>query len=306
MSIDGSAVTAPAAPSVTFALVDVFAERPLTGNPLAVVPDADWLDVEQMRGIARELNQVETTFLVAPSRPDADRRLRSFTAAGAEVEGAGHNALGAWLWLATTGELGHESARTWSQEIGGEVLPVEVTRRGDEDIVVTMDQSPPQFAPALSDRCLLVSALGLDERDLDPSLPTQVVDTGAGHLLVGLTGAGVVDRVVVDQHALREVLRLAGGEGCYVYAAPTKPDDMQAYARFFNPTMGIIEDPATGTAAGPLAAALVSYGRAAPGDIVILQGQAMGRPSRLRVHVDRDRIRLSGSGIVVGHGTLRV
>jgi PhzF family phenazine biosynthesis protein len=303
---DGPAVTGPVEPSVTFALVDVFADRPLTGNPLAVVPDADWLDIEQMRRIARELNQVETTFLLAPRRADADRRLRSFTAAGAEVEGAGHNALGAWLWLAATGALDHEIVSTWSQEIGGDVLTVEITRRGAQDIVVTMDQSAPRFGPALVDRRPLLSALGLDEQDLDPRLPTQVVDTGAGHLLVALADPGVLDRVVVDQHALHDVLRLAGGEGCYVYAAPPNSDDVQAYARFFNPTMGIVEDPATGTAAGPLAAALVRHGRVQPGDVVIVQGQAIGRPSRLRVHVAGDRVRLSGSGIVSGRGSLRV
>jgi trans-2,3-dihydro-3-hydroxyanthranilate isomerase len=303
---DGPAATGVVEPSVTFALVDVFADRPLTGNPLAVVPDADWLDIEQMRRIARELNQVETTFLLAPRRADADRRLRSFTAAGAEVEGAGHNALGAWLWLAATGALDHEIVSTWSQEIGGDVLAVEITRRGDQDILVTMDQSAPRFGPALVDRRPLLSSLGLDEQDLDPSLPTQVVDTGAGHLLVALADPGILDRVVVDQHALRDVLRLAGGEGCYVYAAPPNSDDVQAYARFFNPTMGIVEDPATGTAAGPLAAALVRHGRVKPADVVIMQGQAIGRPSRLRVHVAGDRVRLSGSGIVSGRGTLRV
>ncbi len=294
----------PAGPSVTFALVDVFADRPLTGNPLAVVPDADWLDIEQMRRIARELNQVETTFLLAPRRADADRRLRSFTAVGAEVEGAGHNALGAWLWLAAAGRLG-SAAGTWSQEIGSDVLPVEITRRGDQEIVVTMDQSAPRFASERSERPRLAGALGLDERDFDPTLPVQVVDTGAGHLLVPVADPGVVDKVVVEPSALREVLRLAGGEGCYVYAAP-RSHEVQAYARFFNPTMGIDEDPATGTAAGPLAAALVRYGRAEPGDVVIVQGQAMGRPSRLRVHVADDRVRLSGSGIVVGQGTLLV
>jgi trans-2,3-dihydro-3-hydroxyanthranilate isomerase len=303
---DGPTENAPAEPSVTFALVDVFADRPLTGNPLAVVPEADWLEIEQMRRIARELNQVETTFLLAPRRADADRRLRSFTAAGAEVEGAGHNALGAWLWLAATGALDHELVSTWSQEIGGDVLAVEITQRGDQKIVVTMDQSAPRFGPALVDRRPLLSALGLDEQDLDPSLPTQVVDTGAGHLLVALADPGVLDRVVVDQHALRDVLRLAGGEGCYVYAAPPDSYDVQAYARFFNPTMEIVEDPATGTAAGPLAAALVRHGRVKPGDVVIVQGQAIGRPSRLRVHVAGDRVRLSGSGIVSGRGTLRV
>ena len=88
------------APSARFYLIDVFAQRPLTGNPLALVPDADDLAEAQMRAIAREFNQSETTFLLDPGLPGATWRLRSFTPIGAEVYGAGHNALGAWLWLA--------------------------------------------------------------------------------------------------------------------------------------------------------------------------------------------------------------
>ena len=90
---------------VPFSFVDVFASQPLTGNPLSLVPDADDLDQAQMRAVAREFNQSETTFLLRPSRPGATVRLRSFTPAGAEVGGAGHNALGAWIWLEAAGRL---------------------------------------------------------------------------------------------------------------------------------------------------------------------------------------------------------
>src|SRR2546421_4812575 len=107
--------------SVAFALVDVFADEPLSGNPLAVVPDADGLDEDVLPRIAREFNQAETTFLVAPTAAGADHRLRSFTAGGIEVFGAGHNALGAWCWLAATGRL--DRAGLWHQQIGAAVLP---------------------------------------------------------------------------------------------------------------------------------------------------------------------------------------
>jgi len=116
-------------PELIAGLIDVFADAPLTGNPLAVVQDADGLSDEQMRRIAGELNQAETTFILQSVR--ADGRLRSFTASGAEVFGAGHNALGAWLWLGEHGDLGPlEVARTLHQEIGSEVLPIELQRVG--------------------------------------------------------------------------------------------------------------------------------------------------------------------------------
>src|SRR2546428_4023619 len=88
-----------------FFIVDVFTREPLAGNPLALVPDADGLDSETMRRLGREFNQSETTFVLEPTRPDADWRLRFFTPDGTEVYGAGHNALGAWWWLAASGRL---------------------------------------------------------------------------------------------------------------------------------------------------------------------------------------------------------
>ena len=116
------------APSARFYLIDVFAQRPLTGNPLALVPDADDLAEAQMRAIAREFNQSETTFLLSPGMPGATWRLRSFTPIGAEVYGAGHNALGAWLWLAGSGRLA-SGQDGFTQQIGEEVLAVHVQPR---------------------------------------------------------------------------------------------------------------------------------------------------------------------------------
>ena len=285
---------------IEFALVDVFATAPLTGNALAVVPDADALDVATMRAVAREFNQSETTFLSAPDVPGPDWRLRSFTPAGHEVGGAGHNALGAWLWLAHAGRVG---GGTFSQQIGSAVLPVEVV--AGDPVRVTMDQSAPRFERVLDRRAPLAAALGLDEDDLVAARPLQVVWTGAGHLLVPVGSRAAVDRVVVDTARLAAVLASVGGEGCYVFT--TADDGADAYARFFNPTMGIAEDPATGTAAGPLAAYLTAHGDVrADRPVLIQQGDATGRPSRLRVDVAGDRVRLSGTGLVVATGHLTI
>jgi predicted PhzF superfamily epimerase YddE/YHI9 len=220
--------------AVPFYFVDVFAVTPLTGNPVAVVPDADGLSDAQMQAIAREFNQSETAFVLAPQRPGATVRLRSFTPIGAEVFGAAHNALGCWLWLALAGRLPAAGAASpLAQQIGDDVLPVRVRRPPGGAVVVSMHQSPPQFGSIAA-------------------------------------------------------------------------DDAAAYARFFNPTMGIAEDPATGTAAGPLAALLVHRGQLDAGPAVIEQGRALGRPSRIQVQVSGPSVTVSGSGLISAEGVLHL
>jgi trans-2,3-dihydro-3-hydroxyanthranilate isomerase len=291
--------------SIPFCFVDVFASRPLTGNPLSLIPDADGLAESQMQAIAREFNQSETTFVLRPSKPDATWRLRSFTPIGAEVFGAGHNALGAWLWLAHADRL--PAVGTLTQEIGDEVLPVEVSRGHDGLVSVTMAQSAPRFGGVAGDRAELAASLGLADADLVPDQPAQVVDTGAGHLLVPVRDRAAVDRAVPATERLAAVLRQAGGEGCYLYSRDAvEPGAAVAYTRFFNPTMGIAEDPATGTAAGPLVARLAAEGQV-PADgrpVIVEQGYKLGRPSRIQVSVAGPQVRVGGSGLVVAEGTL--
>jgi trans-2,3-dihydro-3-hydroxyanthranilate isomerase len=304
-----------AAGSVPFYFIDVFAVTPLTGNPVAVVPDADRLTPPQMQAIAREFNQSETAFIVAPQQPGATVRLRSFTPIGAEVFGAGHNALGCWLWLALAGLLPDGAIETvpgagragLAQQIGDDVLPVRVRRDADGTVVVSMDQSPPQFGEILDEREALAAALGLAPDDLVADDPAQVVSTGAGHLLVSLRDRAAVDRAVPDAAPLAAALARAGGEGCYIYTREGPAgDDAAAYARFFNPTMGIAEDPATGTAAGPLAALLVRRGQLEAGPAVIEQGHALGRPSRIQVRASGPSVTVSGSGLISAEGFLRL
>lgn len=293
-------------PRVPFAWVDVFAQEALTGNPLALVPDATGLGDAQMAAIAREFNQSETTFLVPPTRPGADHRLRSFTPGGVEVLGAGHNAMGAWIWLAGAGRLAADRTG-FTQQIGDDVLPVRVERPADAGPRVTMRQSPPRFLarPGRTDE--LERALGLAPGAVRRDVEAQVVSTGAEHLLVPVVTAAAVDAAVPVPGDLKRFLAAAGAEGCYVYAPTPERDDVSASARFFNPTVGIAEDPATGTAAGPLAALLVRLGLAADGTTVrIEQGRAMGRPSVLDVRVHGQVVELSGSGVLAAEGVLHL
>ncbi len=295
--------------SLKFHWVDVFATQALGGNPLPVVLDADVLDERTMKLVAREFNQAETTFVLAPSRAGVTYRLRSFTAAGHEVFGAGHNALGAWLVLAAAGCVKADAPSVvCHQELGQDVLPVEITFRGREVQRVVMKQAPPTFGAVVSDAPTLASALGLDVSDIDLArFPAQVVSTGAAHCLVPIRDRRAIDRARPDAERLLAILGKAHGEGCYLFSLDPVDPTATAYARFFNPTVGIYEDSATGTAAGPLSAQLVAKGVVPDGSTVVVeQGYAMGRPSRLELRVNGNDVRLHGGGVVIAEGVLRI
>ncbi|KAA6456709.1 PhzF family phenazine biosynthesis protein [Acidobacteria bacterium AB60] len=283
-------------------LIDVFADTPLTGNPLAVVQDADQLSEEQMRRIASEFNQAETTFILQSTR--ADRRLRSFTASGAEVFGAGHNALGAWLWLAEHGDLGAlTSPQTFYQEIGSDVLPVELEKI-DGRVHGRMRQAPLRLLAPLEDMAPLSDALRLDPSDILSEPKPRPADTGTAHLMVRMRDAATVDTAFPDPDKLLAILKLVQAEGCYIYAINANTPET-AYARFFNPTVGLWEDAATGTAAGPLAAYLAGEGYLEDNEFAIEQGTKMGRQSILRVRLTPEP-ELSGAGIIVLRGLIKL
>jgi len=291
-----------------YAVIDVFAAEPLGGNPLSIVEGAEDLPDETLALIAREFNLVETSFILPPTNVKADWRIRSFTLAGEEVFGAGgHNSLGVWIWLAQSGRLALADGETpFVQEIGNAVYPLTVSTR-DGAIEAVMDQAAPQWLGQVADTARLAGLLGLQVTDVATDrLPAQVVDTGAGHMHVPLRSAETVDRAVPDTAGLKKLLAEVGGEGINIFAVGAHHEGAQAYARFFNPTMGIPEDPATGTAAGPLAAHLVRHGILPPGRIVIEQGTKMGRTSLIGVDVEGERVRIRGGGVRVAEGTLFV
>jgi trans-2,3-dihydro-3-hydroxyanthranilate isomerase len=162
-----------------------------------------------------------------------------------------------------------------------------------------MDQASPRWGDLVGDRSELAASLGLPAGELGEDLPAQVVSTGAPHLLVEARTRAAVDRAVPDGPRLGAVLRAVGGEGCYLYSVDPVASDSTAYARVFNPTVGISEDPATGTAAGPLASHLVTHGLIVDGStIVIEQGHRIGRPSRIEVGILGERVTIIGCVIV--------
>jgi trans-2,3-dihydro-3-hydroxyanthranilate isomerase len=292
--------------SYTFTIVDVFTERPLTGNQLAVILNAEGLDDGQLQAIAREFNYSETTFILPPSRVKADWRLRSFTKKE-EVFGSGHHTLGAWWALAAQGKLAlRDPETTFWQEIGGSVLPVAIASEGGAPLRVAMTQNKPYFGDKLTDLAGLACALGLEISDFDlERVEPQAVSTGAMHLLVPARSLSVLERIRVDAERLVAVARPLGCEGCYLFSMETREPNSVAHARAFFPGVGIAEDPATGSAAGPLAALLASRGLLQEGKwAVIEQGDEIERPSRIEARVIGDKVEIAGRSVIVGEGKL--
>ncbi|MBA3317250.1 MAG: PhzF family phenazine biosynthesis protein [Gemmatimonadales bacterium] len=292
-----------------FYLLDVFTTEPFSGNPLAVVTDADDLSTETMQRVAGELNQTETTFVLSPTLPEAEWRLRSFTATGVEVFGVGHNALGAWWWLASAGRLTLDApTRTFTQEIDGRVLPVEVRSEQGRVTSVSMAQADPVFGAVVGRTSPLASALDLGDAELAVgNLEAQVVSTGVPHLIVPVRDPGALARARPKAEPLAAYLRSVGAQGCYLFSLDPLDPDAPAQARFFGPNVGIVEDPATGSAAGPLAAYLVARSLASEQrPIVVEQGRAMGRPSRIEVRVSGGGVRVSGQAVLMVEGHLRL
>jgi PhzF family phenazine biosynthesis protein len=293
-------------PTIAFALVDVFTDTPLAGNPVAVVPNAERLEESVLPRIAREFRQSETTFIVPAIGAAAERRLRSFTPAGIEIFGPGHNALGAWWWLAESGGLLLRGGQNrFCQELGERVLPLIVESDDGRPTAITMQQTPPVFGLIASKRKSIAQALGLPPAALGPpELPAQVVSTGVPHLLVPVAPSAL-GTLRPDRERLREVLTSMGAQGCYVFG-PTPGQRAAARARFFNLVAGIPEDPATGSAAGPLACYLRYYDLLKDGLVRIAQGSETGRPSEIEIELSGDEVWLRGRSLVVCEGVLRL
>ncbi|QBD76168.1 PhzF family phenazine biosynthesis protein [Ktedonosporobacter rubrisoli] len=294
-------------PRVRFAMIDVFAGEPLAGNPMAVIADAQTLDLKHMQLISREFNQSESTFLLPPTRPGADWRLRSFTITGAEVFGVGHHTLGAWWWLAESGQLALSApSNTFVQEVGESLLPIEILAKNGRPLAIRMQQEPPVFGAIYKDHRELSAALNIPESSFTlEQLPAQVVSTGVAHLMVPIKSREVLWQVRPDSQGLLAILKSCGAEGCYLFSLDPIDSVATAHARFFNPTVGIAEDPATGSAAGPLACYLVAQGRAEEGKpLFIEQGHVMGRPSLIEVQVQGSEVKIAGQGVIVAEGNL--
>jgi trans-2,3-dihydro-3-hydroxyanthranilate isomerase len=275
-----------------YVIADVFTDEPLAGNQLAVFTDARDLSEVDMQAIAREMNLSETVFVLPATGADADVRIRIFTPA-VELPFAGHPTLGSAFVLGAP--LQKIVIRL---ETGAGIVPVTLEREGAKIVFGRMEQPVPRWE-TVQDPTPILAALGVEAS----GLPVVRYDLGPGHVYVALDSPDAVQKLSPDIAGLAAAT--PDGVNCFAHV-----EGNRWKTRMFAPNHGVNEDPATGSAAGPLAIQLARHGRIPFGEqIEISQGAEINRPSTLYATVegegDRiDRVEVGGSAVTVARGEL--
>ncbi len=287
---------------ISYLLFDVFAERPFQGNQLAVVPQH--LDDATMQMLANELNVAETVFLRRSNDEGRPAELRIFTPRH-EMPFAGHPTVGATFAIAEV--LKWVSPETTRFALGERVGDVAVRLERKNGKLFAWLRTPPVTFEQTLDRARAAASLGLGERDLHETLPPQIAGAGNPFLFIALRDRDAVDRAWYAVGGFEETIE-SHVSGVFVFCLTEKG----TYARMFAPMSGIAEDPATGSATGPVFAYLAKYGALEPArsSFVSEQGVKLGRRSVLHVHIENDGAALTfdvgGETIFVGEGSFRL
>ncbi len=279
--------------SYRYVVVDVFTDTPLAGNQLAVFTDGRGLEDEEMQSLAREMNFSETVF-VLPKEADGHARIRIFTPVN-EMLFAGHPTLGSAFVLGGPLQLPEIRLETRKGTV-----PVALEREQDRIVFGRMQQPIPTWEP-YADEAGLLEALRVERSEL----PVEVYDNGMQHVYVALGSEEEVAALKPDLSALVDVPALLG-VNCFAGSGA------RWKIRMFAPSGGVAEDPATGSAAGPLAVHLARHGQIGFGEeIEISQGAEIGRPSTLYARADGsaeqlERVEVGGSAVIVARGEFRL
>ncbi len=275
-----------------YVVCDVFTDRPLTGNPLAVFTNGTGIDDAGMQALAREMNLSESVF-VLPGSNGAQAKLRIFTP-HTELPFAGHPVLGSAFVIGTTVQLDELTLET-----GAGAIRVRLEREGARVSFGWMDQPVPKVS-AYAESAELLNALGVSES----ALPVELYDNGTRHVYVALPSFEAVAKLRPNMARLADLPPLC--------VSAFFQEGARIKTRMFAPGLGVNEDPATGSAAGPLAVHLVRHGRVKYGEeLRIEQGEEIQRPSVLYARAEgagqeTKRIEVGGAAIVVARGEFRL
>ena len=297
-----------------FRTLDVFTDRPLAGNPLAVVLDAEGLDTAAMQAIAREFNLSETVFVLPPDDPKHRARIRIFTP-GIEMPFAGHPTVGTAVLLATLDHHGSVGSYLFGLEENVGIVSCAVTLEAGRAGFARfgLPQLPAETGEAPG-RAIIARALGLAPEDIgfENHHPT-IFDAGFPFTFVPVRDLKAIGRIALDMSAWPQSFGEAGRDSAYAYTRQTVDGGAHYHARMFSPGDGIPEDPATGAAVAALAGVITRFEDLAPGEHLfrIEQGLEMGRPSLIELGMTIGGVNLvsatiGGGAVLVSEGTLRV
>ena len=306
-------------PTYSFTQCDVFTTQAFGGNPLAVFPEGDGVDDVMMQAVAREMNLSETVFVLPPTDPaKALRQLRIFTPS-TELPMAGHPVVGTWMVLAKSGVVAPPASGdgivTIHQELKVGILPVAIEFAAGQPVKVVMTQPAPKIAMPLNitDSVARSLSLSIDQIGFD-QLPIVYATTGVPYLMVPLRSRDALSKIVINSSALSDLLLQTMASGIYAFTPePHSPRALVSTRMFSDATLGISEDPATGSAAGPLAATLVHFGFVPTVNhlarFIIEQGVDMGRASYIEAEVEGQQgavqvVRIGGTAVTVAKGEM--
>lgn len=284
--------------------VDSFTKDRFHGNPAGVVPNADGLTADDMQRIARELNNSETAFIFESDSSYYDVEVRFFTPT-AEVPICGHATIAAHYVRAT--EKNSESQRVIQKTKAG-ILPVDIVKQG-EDYSIIMTQGKIEVSQPLNEemRSLIANALGIDNDELCSEYPIAISSTGHSKVMVPIYSNDILHGLKPDMQKLTKISEKIGCNGFYVFTLNPQ-DDVLVHGRMFAPAIGIVEDPVTGNANGPLGAYLVHYNilqndNEESFDFDIIQGEAIKRDGTMHVHVKKENgepvlVQITGNAVI--------
>ena len=296
-------------------LVDVFTDRAFGGNPLAVVTNGRGVDDGTMQAVAKEFNLSETTFVLPPDDPRHDWRVRIFTPSS-ELPMAGHPTVGTAFVLAREHLIPRAERETniiFEEGVGP--VPVRVEFENGEPSFAEMRQPLPTFGPRLNDVGAVAAMLSLKAEDIDDRLPLEVVSCGLPFLFVPLRTLDAARRARARADLMEQASeRHSVPPEVFVFTREVESAFSTVHSRMFAPAIGITEDPATGGASGPLGCYLVRYGLVEcdpAAEIVSEQGLEMGRPSYIRIRIERQgeditAVRVGGQCHFMGEGFIEI
>jgi trans-2,3-dihydro-3-hydroxyanthranilate isomerase len=284
--------------------IDVFTDVPYAGNQLAVFPDSRGLSTEQMQALTREINYSETTFIFRAEGSKADFRVRIFTPAR-ELPFAGHPVLGTAYAIMEILDIWQEKKEILRLETGVGVIPL----RREKD-TIWMTQNDPEFFNQYADNKAIAALFDLEMKEISDDLPCEEVSTGNRIMIVPIRTLDAIQRAQGNVTCMK---RFFGKNmiGPYLFCRQTVNRNAKVHTRFFAPHLGILEDPATGSAAGPLVAYLLKhdvFGNAF--EVANEQGLEMGRPSLIMMRGDlkagKYSVQIGGKCTYTGRGEFEI